>query len=142
MPKASDQPIYAARFVVPGTGYLTYFGTDYDRGELLTLRGGTRDSRLLDMAYIVPVEKAEQHLVTQCGVCGKEFLNDYFRDEHGKRRHRNRFADDLEVSEGVVTHMGPASVRDTTGDAEEKRLMAEAPLHLENTLASRRANAT
>jgi hypothetical protein len=140
MPKTStpDQPLFAVRFVVPGTGHFTYFGTDYDRGEIFALNGGPRDSRLVDLGYVMPVSKSEQHLQAQCGVCGKEFMTEQFRDHHGRRRHKDRFADELEVTEGMVTDMGTAGVRDTTGDAEERRLLQEAPLYLENTEASRR----
>src|SRR5580765_1375181 len=131
MPKLTDQPLHAVRFVVPGTGHFTYFGVDYDRGELVPLGGGARDSRLLDMAYVVPLDKSEHHLIAKCGECGKEFMSEYFRDQHGRRRHKDRFASDLEVEEGMLSHAGTASIRDTTGDAEERRLLAEAPLHLE-----------
>lgn len=137
MPKApSDQPLYAARFVVPGTGHFTYFGVDYDRGELLTLMGGMRDTRLIELGYVELVAKEAQHLQARCGECGKDFITEYMRDQHGRRRHRTRFGEDLDVMEGMATHMGAAAVRDTTGDREERQLMAEAPLYLEKTKAS------
>jgi hypothetical protein len=139
MPKvAPDTPQYAVRFVVPGTGYFTYFGTDYDRGELLTLMGGQRDSRLIDLAYVELVSQDTRHLHAQCGVCGRWFVTEWMRDQHGRRRHQDRFGEELEVSAEMVFGGHVARVRDTTGDVEERRLMVEAPLNLDNTLANRK----
>jgi hypothetical protein len=135
-----DQPLYYARFVIPGTGRLTLFGVDYDQGEIFVLLAGPKNSKLIDQGHIEQLQPGSDHLYAQCGACERWFISEYRRDEHGKRRHGARFADeDLEVAEGMLAHHGAAAVRDTTGDAEERRLLAEAPLHLENTSAARRA---
>lgn len=136
MPKQPES-IWFARFVTPGDGTLTYHGTAYDQGQLLTLLGGARDEQLIRLGYVALAEKEAAHLRAQCGVCGAEFTNETMRDRHGRRRHRDRFGrDEMDVAEGMATHMGAAAIRDTTGDAEERRLLAEAPLYLEKTKAS------
>jgi hypothetical protein len=136
MPKASETILYHARFVTPGDGTLTYHGMAYDQGQLLTLMGGARDEQLIRLGYVAVAEKEAVHLRAQCGVCGADFLNETMRDRHGRRRHRDRYGDELDVTEGMASHMGAAAIRDTTGDAEERRLLAEAPLYLEKTKAS------
>lgn len=130
-PKSTqDNPLYYARFVIPGTGYLTLFRVNYDQGEILTLMAGPKNAKLIDQGHIEILNPGSERHFAQCGVCGKWFISEYRRDEHGQRRHYDRFegGDDLEVAEGMMAHMGAAAVRDTTGDAEERRLMQEAPL--------------
>lgn len=129
-PKSTaESPLYYARFVIPGTGHLTLYQVDYDQGEILTLMAGPKNAKLIDQGHIEILNPGSERHFAQCGVCGKWFISEYRRDEHGIRRHRDRFGgDDLEVAEGMLAHVGSAAVRDTTGDAEERRLMQEAPL--------------
>ena len=139
MPKTPDQPLFWARFTIPGTGTFTYQGVAYDRGQLLTLGGSPRDGRLVELEYVKEAPVSEKHLHAQCGVCSAMFVNEYFRDQHGKLRHRDRFADDLDLAVGMDTPWGAAALKDTTGDAEEQRQMQEFPLRLDKTIASQNA---
>ena len=128
------------RFVIPGQGSLTYRGTNYDYGELLTVANTPRDEQLVRLGYVYPTDPSERHLHAQCGVCEQWFLTEYYRDMHGRRRHQERFAsDDLEVGGGMAGPDGGTALRDITGDAEERRLMLENPLFLDKTKASQQA---
>jgi len=130
-------PSHWTRFTLPGLGYFTYKGTNYDRGQLLTLTGSPRDEQLERLGYVYPVPKGETYRQAQCGACGVWFLNEEFRDAHGRLRHRHRFeGDDLDVAAGMAGPAGGAALRDVTGDAEERRMQQQYPLHLERTRAT------
>lgn len=136
-PPNKEIPQFWVRFVIPGQGTLTYRGTHYDYGEILTMGTTPRDEQLVRLGYVYPADKAESHLHAECGVCGSWFLTEYYRDMHGRRRHQHRFGDDdLDVAAGMTGPDGGAALRDITGDAEERRLMQENPLFLEKTRAS------
>jgi hypothetical protein len=147
IPQAAPRPLatrpdrvqmWWCRFTLPGQGYFTYKGTNYDRGQLLTLTGGPRDEQLERLGYVYPVPKGETHRQAQCGVCGQWFLTEEFREQHGRLRHRGRFADDdgLDVAAGMEGPAGGAALRDITGDAEERRMQQQYPLHLDRTRAT------
>jgi hypothetical protein len=132
--------LHWVKFAIPGLGYVTLYGKDYDRGELVQLSGGTHDEPLIRMEYVLPVRKEEMHRHAQCGVCEKWFVDERFRDQHGRLRHQNRFADDLDVAMGMNGPAGGAALRDTTGDAEERRMQQEYPLRLDRTKATLESN--
>ena len=125
------------RFTVPGAGFFTYHGVNYDRGQLMPMIGGPRDEQLLRMGYVQPAMKEEAHLRAQCGVCGCWFLTEQFREAHGRLRHSDRFrSDDLDIVGGMDGPDGGAALRDVTGDAEERRMQQQYPLYLDRTKAT------
>lgn len=138
MAQSDETPMTWVRFSVPGLGYFTYHGTNYDRGQLMPLVGGPRDEQLLRMGYVQMAAKEESHLRAQCGVCGAWFLNEQFRSHHGNQRHSDRFAsDELELGGGMEGPRGDvAALRDVTGDADERRMQQQYPLYLERTKAT------
>jgi hypothetical protein len=130
-------PTHWMRFVIPDLKCTTYHGINYDRGELLTLVGGPRDEQLTRMGFIERARPEEAHHHAQCGVCGKWFLTEQFRDQHGETRHSDRFAPpDLAIGGGMDGPDGGAALRDVTGDAEERRMQQQYPLYLEKTKAT------
>lgn len=126
-----------SRFVLPDVKFFTYYGTNYDRGQLMALVGGPRDEQLTRMGFIEVALTANAHLRAQCGVCGCWFLTEQFRDMHGKLRHSDRFADaDLDIGGGMQGPDGGAALRDVTGDAEERRMQQQYPLYLDRSRAT------
>jgi hypothetical protein len=136
MASPTASPIYWTRFTIPGLGFFTYHGTNYDRGQLMPMVGGPRDEQLQRMGYVQPAPKEEEYLRAQCGECGAWFLNEQFRDAHGRLRHAARFADDLAIGGGMDGPDGGAALRDVTGDAEERRMQQQYPLYLDKTRAT------
>jgi hypothetical protein len=136
MMETTAPPQWWTRFTIPGLSFFTYRGQNYDRGELITLTGGPRDEQLERLGYVQPAPKDEAHLQATCGVCGRAFLTEGFRDAHGRLRHRERFADDLRVAALMDGPEGGAALRDTTGDDDERRMQQEYPLYLEKTKAT------
>jgi hypothetical protein len=137
MASPPDTPLFWTRFTIPGLGFFTYHGTNYDRGQLMPLVGGPRDEQLVRMGYVQPAAKEEAYLQAQCGVCGAWFLNEQFREAHGRLRHSDRFASsDLDIGGGMDGPDGGAALRDVTGDAEERRMQQQYPLYLEKTKAT------
>jgi hypothetical protein len=131
-----SRPPFWVRFTLPGLGYFTYRGQNYDRGQLLDLAGGPRDEQLERLGFVQRAPEGETYLQAECGACQTWFLNESFRDQHGRLRHRERFRDDLEIAPGMVGPEGGAALRDTTGDADERRMQQEYPLYLERTKAT------
>ncbi len=132
------RPQYWVRFTLPGIGYFTYRGTNYDRGQLLDMPGGPRDEQLERLGFVQPAPVGDTYLQAQCGACQAWFLNEAFRDAHGRLRHRQRFqgGDPLDVAARMDGPDGGAALVDTTGDAEERRMQADYPLFLERTKAT------
>lgn len=130
------RPRFWVRFTLPGTGSFTYRGTNYDRGQLIDLAGGPRDEQLERLGYVQRAPEGETYLQAACGACQAWFLNESFRDQHGRLRHRERFQDDLDIAAGMHGPAGGAALRDATGDAEERRMQQEFPLYLERTKAT------
>jgi hypothetical protein len=132
-----DPPQVWVRFTIPGLGFFTYHGVNYDRGQLMALIGGPRDEQLQRMGYVQPAPPEEKHLHAQCGSCGAWFLTEQFRDMHGRQRHSERFAAaDLDIGGGMAGPHGGTALRDITGDAEERRMQQQYPLYLEKTRAT------
>lgn len=134
--RPTTEPLWWVRFTIPGLGFFTYHGVNYDRGQLMPMVGGPRDEQLQRMGYVQPALKEEAHLRAQCGPCGLWFLTEQFRDMHGKLRHSDRFESDLDISGGMEGPDGGAAVRDVTGDAEERRMQQQYPLYLDRTRAT------
>jgi hypothetical protein len=130
------RPQFWVRFTLPGAGYFTYRGTNYDRGQLMDLAGGPRDEQLERLGYVQRAPEGETYLQAECGACQTWFLNESFRDQHGRLRHRERWQDDLDLAAGMHGPAGGAALRDTTGDADERRMQQEYPLYLERTKAT------
>jgi len=134
---SKDSQNYWVKFIDPGLHTFTYMGQVYDRGELIQLTGSPHDEQLTRMEFVMPAPKADQHRHAECGVCNRWFVNEMFRDAHGRRWHRERFQPDaLEVAAGMHGPDGGAALRDITGDAEERRMQAEFPLRLDRTKAT------
>ena len=139
MPSHQPDAPYWVRFCVPGLGYFTYNGVNYDRGQLIALSGGPHDEQLVRMGYVGAVDASKSHLQAECGECSTWFVSEQFRDQHGRMKHRSRFQDDresLEVGAGMAGPAGGAALRDITGDAEERRMMQDMPLYLDKTAAT------
>jgi hypothetical protein len=138
----AERPLWWARIMNPLYGTLTLFGTSYDQGELLTLPDDVTDQdRLVRLDFVMRAPEEKAYLRAECGACGKWFLNESFRDKHGNLRHRERFAADLDldVAAGMAGPEGGAALRDTTGDAADRRQWVEYPPNLEKSKASQQA---
>jgi hypothetical protein len=137
MASPTESPTHWMRFVIPDLKFTTYHGVNYDRGELLTLAGGPRDEQLVRMGFLEPARPSEKHHHAQCGVCGRWFLTEQFRQQHGELRHSDRFSQEaLAIGGGMEGPDGGAALRDITGDAEERRMQQQYPLYLDKTRAT------
>lgn len=136
MAATDPTPLVWVRFTIPGMGFFTYYGTNCDRGQLMPMVGGPRDEQLQRMGYVQPAPHEEAHLRAQCGACGCWFLTEQFRDMHGRLRHSDRFASDLDIGGGMQGPDGGAALRDVTGDAEERRMQQQYPLYMDRTRAT------
>lgn len=130
--------LYWARIMTGGMTTLGLFGNYYDQGELLTLpEDVTETAGIVRMEFVMRAPEDKTHLRAECGVCQKWFLNEHFRDQHGRLRHRQRFvSEDLDVAAGMTGPDGGAALRDITGDAEDRRRWQDFPPNLEKTKAS------
>lgn len=100
----------------------TYAGTDLDRGQILTLTGARNDDKLTRLGYLDAYNGKVRDLV-ECTECGAKFISHDARIAHHEKRHRDR---------ELTPHQ-----EDSRIDREEKMLEAVAPLHLDQTAASR-----
>lgn len=91
-----------------------YAGLQLDAGQVFVFGGHRNDADLKRLAYVMPVEEKEPRLAT-CGVCGAQFLDEYRRDGHGRKRHSDR--DERPV--GVPAGKGLA-YEDRSGMAEDR----------------------
>ena len=128
---------YFVRWVQPEVRTFTYFGADYDQGQLIVLQHPQKDEQLLRLGFLALVTEAQR--ICQCGSCGAHFRDELTRDGHGRRRHKDRFTrDPLDVAVTMASPAGDVVLHDVTGDADERRLMTETPLYLDQTVASRK----
>jgi hypothetical protein len=126
-----------ARIMNPLYGALELWGTRYDQGQLLELPDDvTEMAAIVRLEYVQRAPQEKAYLRAECGVCHVWFLNEHFRDKHGNLRHRERFAQDLDIAAGMAGPDGGAALRDTTGDAAERRQWVEYPPNLEKSKAS------
>lgn len=99
-----------------------YAGQEVAEGEIFELGGHANDALLLRFRYVDEVPKFKKH--HEHGPTGRKFIEGGYLDKFGKAWLR-RQEEGPEVSPGLY-----GSVVDTTGDAEQRRLDAEAPLDL------------
>jgi hypothetical protein len=132
-----EAPLWWARIMNPIYGSLELFGTRYDQGQLLTLpEDVTEMAAIVRLEYVQKAPPEKAYLRAECGVCQAWFLNEHFRDKHGALRHQGRFASDLDMAVGMEGPLGVAALRDTTGDAADRRQWVEYPPNLEKSRAS------
>ena len=94
------------------SGFL-YAGLQLDAGQVFALGGRRNDGDLIRLRYIMPLE-GKPRLAT-CGVCGAQFLDEYRRDGHGRKRHSGQD----ERPSGVPAGAGLA-YEDRSGAAEDR----------------------
>lgn len=73
---------YYARRPVPGYG-----GEELDQGQVLTLGGFVNDEKLVRLGYLQPFNGGD---TARCRLCGKEFVDQRSRQQHGDFRHVDR----------------------------------------------------
>ena len=137
----NEQKKYYVRFAAPT---LSYEDLVLERGQVFVLRGMVNDEKLARLGYIQPVPRKSR--IARCGVCQADFVDEAMLNEHGRRTHISRFSahsmrpvsGESFIDGGATYGDGGAVYEDTEGDRESERMMAEAPLFLDKTLASRR----
>lgn len=113
-----------------GIGYaqaLFEFGYDQDypnleRGEVFKLAGHMNDQKLIDMKYCVQIKKGTE--LQECGVCGKQFIDEQTRRVHGDIWHQGRCIDcgmSLEQYKDQVAALRHHRPRCPLGIAREQR---------------------
>lgn len=90
-----------------------YGGLQLDQGQVFVFGGHRNDGELKRLSYVMPVDDAER-LVT-CGICGAQFLDEYRRDGHGRKRHSG----EREPIIGVPAGKGEG-YEDRSGMAEDR----------------------
>lgn len=90
-------------------------------GQVVELGGFSNDEKLIRLGYLEPVKGKVSPL--QCRLCGGQFLDEGFRDRHGKSAHPSR-------------PMSPQE-EDAAMEREAKMLEQVAPLYLDKTAESR-----
>lgn len=109
-------------------------GYSYERGEAIRLVGAVNDEKLVRIGYVKPLSGEPRY---ECGACGKKFIEEKMRDGHGRKFHRNRFADPaVDVGGPLGLDGTPNVLVDKEFDNEERRLMATASLNWDRTAAS------
>lgn len=102
-----------------------YGGTDYDRGQCMTLRKLKNDEKLTRLGYIA--EFAIDTVLKQCGECGEWFIDEGSRAGHFQTRHQE--ARELTPME-----------EDQKLDEDERQINEVAPVFFDKTKATREAN--
>ena len=97
-----------------------YAGRDLAEGEIFELGGHDVDALLVRFRYVDEVPRFKKH--HEHGATGRKFIDGGYLDKFGRTLDR-RHIDFTYVESGY-------GVIDTTGDAEQRRLDAEAPLDL------------
>lgn len=106
-----------------------YAGEELDRGQIIELKGARNDEKLIRLGYVQ--ELARGNGFRECGVCFKRFTGEGERNGHAEVRHSDRY-------KGMTAVEKEAAMEEEI-DRQEKRLERDAPLHFENTQASRDA---
>jgi hypothetical protein len=91
-----------------------YAGLPLDAGQVFALGGRRNDGELIRLRYIMPLEEKDPRLAT-CGLCGAQFLDEYRRDGHGRKRHSAQDERPLGVPAGAGLAM-----EDRSGMAEDR----------------------
>jgi len=97
-----------------------YAGREIAQGEIFELGGYANDALLVRFRYVEEVPKFKKH--HEHGATGRKFIEGGYLDAFGRTWKREK--EDLTMVESGY------GMIDTTGDAEERRLNAEAPLDL------------
>lgn len=119
-----------------------------DTGVVFELQGCVNDEKLIRLGFIEKMPSGVKLAsLPRCSLCGLRFDTDRARNVHGDRRHTDR--GEL-IEAGALPPMAGAGysdsglpvdgvmVQDLTGDREERQMEREAPLYLDQTIASRR----
>jgi hypothetical protein len=96
-----------------------YAGRDIAEGEIFELGGYANDALLVRFRYVDEVPKSKKH--HEHGVTGRKFIEGGYLDKFGQALQQRR-------QEGLTYVEAGYGMVDTTGDAEQRRLNAEAPL--------------
>lgn len=94
-----------------------------DRGQVVTLEDCPNDEKLIRLGYFEASPLKKSATTFECGECGKQFIDQASRAAHGNLRHPDY---ELSIEEAHAQW-----------EAEQARQTRVAPLHLENTTASR-----
>lgn len=123
-----------------------FYGTiPGDTGLVMPLAGYVNDEKLIRLGFLEKLDGRRD--LVECGTCGQRFLSGQYRDAHGDRQHNEKLDLDAIVAGASrdpgwnrysETGIEGEIVPDLTGDAEERRLEREAPIHWEKTTASQR----
>lgn len=106
-----------------------YAGEELDRGQIIELKGARNDEKLIRLGYVQELTRGNGF--RECGVCFKRFTGEGERNGHAEMRHSDRY-------KGMTAVEKEAAMEEEV-DRQEKRLERDAPLHFENTQASRDA---
>lgn len=131
---------------------LKYDGTWYDRDQLIQLTGQPNDERLVRLGYVLAVESKDAKKLSTCNQCGGQFRTVGALEAHGELRHTERRnarpqmaprqpgESDLDYDRRLEAfRRDVVAADDARDDRDERRLESEAPLHWENTSATRDA---
>lgn len=115
---------------------------DLDAGQVLELAGTKNDEKLVRLGHFKLV--AGKPRLAECGECQALFIDEGYRDSHGRRRHprrRLRGIGDLPIGlspEETQRIAEGAQVGGEDDDPDEKRWDEENPLQFQNAAAARR----
>lgn len=144
-----EAPPVAARFWARRS--VGYNGKQYDRGQVGKLAQLQNDRLLLDLGYLVLMDKDAKTF--PCRACGEEFVDQGLRDGHGKNRHDGRTAfvppprPTVQPGESMASFQNRldawAQAAGAQADSNDERKSSQedqvAPLDLTKTTASRTA---
>lgn len=103
-PDAPNPPPYYWRRIMPGQSYA---GREYDQGEGVEIGKGGNDPKLIKLGYVAEWPDGTEPLL--CGECGKLFVEEQYRQRHGRMRHA-----------GMVLHYNDSG--DVIDPDEERKL--------------------
>lgn len=98
-------------------------GPEMDRGQIFELEGFPGDDRLKRLGYVEILEAPKGWEPYICPECGAGFMESTQRAAHVKKRHKSR---------------RDAREEDQLEDSELRELNKVAPIHFDNTEASRK----
>ncbi len=106
-----------------------YAGEELDRGQIIELKSARNDEKLIRLGYVQKLDR--NNGFRECGVCFKKFTGEGERNGHTELRHSDRY-------HGMTVEEKEAAMEEEA-DRQESRLERIAPLHFENTQASKDA---
>lgn len=95
----------------------------WEHGQVVELRGMANDEKLVRLGYVQPLKVSVETFT--CAECGRAFIEPSLRTRHGDRAHAPQRS------------LTPQQ-EDEQATQEEQFLNQVAPLHLQQTAASRR----